>query len=480
MGGFSSSSSRHSGGDLKFGRLAGRVGLENLGNTCFMNAGLQCLSHVEPFAAFFLTGRYKQEVNRDSSLGCKGELADAFADLQRALWQSERPAVSPQGLMRQLAQFRPDLFEGYEQQDVQEFLAFCLDGLHEDLNRISRRPAPLTAEEEENDERLAADQGEEFMAALSWMRYLETGRSFMVDLMQGQLRSSLTCSVCGHRSRRFEPFLYLSLPVSWEMCNVTDALQEYLAEEQLTGDDQWFCERCKRKVDARKKIDLWELPPVLVVHLKRFEFDAASERFRKIGHLLSAPLTLDLSEYCSSEQAQGARYEVTCVANHKGRFGSGHYTAVCCVGERFFEFDDAEVRALAPHAEVVGPHAYVLFLVRRSEVDGCFHAGHRAPLLRRQSVASPELWPQRASMADQQQMLETLSSRQRAAPSRESAASKETVYLMRLPSLRSSSIIIPGGEQAPASAASAARRPQAAPWCCAGVSDLLALLRPPG
>eukprot|EP00443_Scrippsiella_acuminata_P031413 CAMPEP_0115314122 /NCGR_PEP_ID=MMETSP0270-20121206/76857_1 /TAXON_ID=71861 /ORGANISM="Scrippsiella trochoidea, Strain CCMP3099" /LENGTH=195 /DNA_ID=CAMNT_0002733313 /DNA_START=63 /DNA_END=647 /DNA_ORIENTATION=- len=167
---------RHGCENLHFGTLAGRVGLENLGNTCFMNTGLQCLSHLEPFAAFFLSGKYLEEVNRTSPHGCKGELADAFADLQQAIWQSDQKALSLGALRRRLAGFRPDLFENFEQQDVHEFLAFCLDGLHEDLNRVSVRPPPQTEEEERQDEALAAqreEDAENFRAALSWMRYLE-------------------------------------------------------------------------------------------------------------------------------------------------------------------------------------------------------------------------------------------------------------------------------------------------------------------
>uniref|UniRef100_A0A7S4VLF1 ubiquitinyl hydrolase 1 n=1 Tax=Alexandrium monilatum TaxID=311494 RepID=A0A7S4VLF1_9DINO len=454
-----SDSQRHGCADIEFGKHAGRVGLENLGNTCFMNAGLQCLSHLEPFTAFFLSGRYKEEINRAGSLGCQGKLVDAFADLQRELWQSGRTSLRPTALRKQLAGFRPDLFEGFEQQDVQEFLAFCLDGLHEDLNRVKEQPPPLTEEEERDDERKAAAHGEAFRAALSWLRYLERGRSFMVDLLQGQLRSSLTCVKCGFRSRRFEPFLYLSLPVSWDMDSVTDAVREYLAEELLTGSEQWFCERCQAKVDARKKIDLWELPPVLVVQLKRFDYDANSGRFRKIGRLLSAPLSMDLSQYCSTEQ----------------------------------------VRRLAPEAEIVGPHAYLLFLVRHSTGDdGCYRHGHHAPMLRRQSVTLPELWPQRRSLdGDLRDLLEREARRPTppveggcSSGSGDAAAQRcasggsqrvdDPLYVMRLPSIwmrasqRSLAMDARGGCEAavPTQAAGG----DSTPTCCAaGLVRLLGL-----
>jgi len=223
-----------------------------------------------------------------------------------------------------------------------------------------------------------------------------------VDLLQGQLRSSLTCKACGHRASNFDPFLYLSVPVSGSMRQVTDAIETYLEEEVLEGDEKWFCRHCEKKVDARKKIDLWKLPPVLVLHLKRFEFDQRSCQFRKLGNHLRMPEVVDLLEYTSSPQREGARYEVVAVANHMGPFGSGHYTATCRVGTSWRHFNDSRVTELGPGVEPVGPDAYVVFLQR------CEHGGSTsnpsigvdflAPrLLPRQTLSSPSAWPQMVS-----------------------------------------------------------------------------------
>merc|ERR1712176_890825 len=115
------------------------------------------------------------------------------------------------------------------------------------------------------------------------------------------------------------------------MTEITDAIKKYLEEELLSGKEKWHCSKCARKVDASKKIDLWKLPQVLVLHLKRFAFDASTGRCEKIDTMLSTPLVLDLSSYCSSPQREGAIYEVACVANHHGRYEGGHYTATCRV-----------------------------------------------------------------------------------------------------------------------------------------------------
>lgn len=382
---------------IRFSSKSGKVGLKNIGNDCFMNTGLQCLCHIEPLVRYFLSGDFRQEVNVTNPLSHNGEIAKAFADLVKALWQSDQSVYDPRTFRRLLSRKAPHLFEG-DEQDVQEFLAFCIDGLHEDLNRVPRPPAAIGKEQEKKDERMGVQKGDDFAAALAWLRHLQRGQSFLVDLLQGQLRSSLTCSRCKHTSKCFDPFLYLSLPVSKTMTQVTDALAEYLTSEKLTGDEQWHCERCKKKVDATKKIDLWKLPPVLVLHLKRFEFDQKTAQFQKTENRLSMKLTnWDLGEFCSSPQRDGSTYSVACVANHSGAFGSGHYTATCRVGgmgsHSWFHFSDAKVKAYDGR-NVVTRESYVIFLVRnQASPTGRYTQPQGTPLLRQQSLLNPSSWP---------------------------------------------------------------------------------------
>lgn len=195
--------------------VPGKQGLGNLGNTCFMNSGLQCLSACVPLTDYFLSGRYIPEINRDNPIGAKGLMADAYGGLLRELWASTSTAssgyygyssgVQPRQLKGVVERFAPQ-FAGYQQQDSQELLAFLLDGLHEDLNRILRKPyvEGVTGTPTDKDDEVAAK---------AWHGHKQRNDSFVVDHFQGQLKSKVVCPHCSNVSITFDPFMYLSLPL---------------------------------------------------------------------------------------------------------------------------------------------------------------------------------------------------------------------------------------------------------------------------
>lgn len=189
--------------DSSRGERGGLAGLQNLGNTCFMNSALQCLVHTPPLVEFFLQD-YSDEINMDNPLGMRGELALAFGDLLRKLWSSGRTSVAPRVFKGKLARFAPQ-FSGYNQHDSQELLAFLLDGLHEDLNRVKQKPY---IEMKDSDGR-----PDEEVAYECWKNHMARNDSLIVDECQGQYKSTLVCPECGKISITFDPFMYLSLPL---------------------------------------------------------------------------------------------------------------------------------------------------------------------------------------------------------------------------------------------------------------------------
>ncbi|KAJ0232840.1 putative ubiquitin carboxyl-terminal hydrolase 11 [Hirschfeldia incana] len=593
----------------------GLVGLQNLGNTCFMNSTLQCLAHTPPIVDYFLKD-YSGDINEDNLLGMKGELAFEFGELLRKLWSSGQSTVAPRSFKTKLGRFAPQ-FSGYNQHDSQEMLSFLLDGLHEDLNKVKQKPY---IESKDSDGRPDDEVAEEM-----WKYHKARNDSVIVDVCQGQYKSTLVCPDCGKISITFDPFMYLTLPLPtsrtrsitvsvlygdssplltpytvtvpkdgslrdltsavgaacglkedesllfadvfahkvfkyldnpleplsdikdndrivayrfnqmhrgpgkarleilhWEQKkfsiigretkyfgiplvayanaeplsgsdidsiisgllsplrrthssssstvdageengHIEDAadetngslssknseveednaaagdgsfnvflaetyssslkplepgfvanprsttkvvvewtkkehekydsssldvdlpevyrpsisvkktkkevslfscLEAFIAEEPLGPEDMWYCPACKEHRQAKKKLDLWKLPEILVVHLKRFTYSRFLKN--KIDTLVDFPIhDLDLSKYVMSKDGQSCLYELYAVSNHYGGLGGGHYTACAKLmdEDKWYDFDDSRVSQV-DESEIKASAAYVLFYRR--------------------------------------------------------------------------------------------------------------------
>jgi len=203
----------------------GIVGLYNMGNTCYLNASIQCLSHTPIFRDYFTSKAYINDINITNPLGYQGKLAQVCGTLIDAIWrQSNRinilpqekrlnrpgqylintPALTPKSFKDKVSELN-EHFAGNEQHDAQELLAFLLSGLSEDLNRIVEKPY---IEAPDSDGRPDED-----LAEIWWSNHLKREYSLIVSLFAGQYKSLLTCGTCGYESARFEPFAFLQVPL---------------------------------------------------------------------------------------------------------------------------------------------------------------------------------------------------------------------------------------------------------------------------
>uniref|UniRef100_A0A4W6FJE7 Ubiquitin carboxyl-terminal hydrolase n=1 Tax=Lates calcarifer TaxID=8187 RepID=A0A4W6FJE7_LATCA len=183
---------------------SGLCGLSNLGNTCFMNSAVQCLSNIPPLTEYFLKDKYTDELNEDNPLGMKGEIARAYAELIKQLWSGKYSYVTPRPFKTQVGRFAPQ-FSGYQQQDSHELLAFLLDGLHEDLNRIRKKPYIQLKDANGRPDKVVAEE--------AWENHIKRNDSIIVDIFHGLFKSTLVCPDCSKVSVTFDPFCYLTLPL---------------------------------------------------------------------------------------------------------------------------------------------------------------------------------------------------------------------------------------------------------------------------
>lgn len=189
--------------------VPGVVGLNNHGNTCFINAVLQCLSNTDVLAEYFVTGQYRADLCRRTranakKFGTKGEVTEQLALTLKSIWSRQyNSEVSSQ--FKVYVEKYGSHFRGNDQHDAQEFLMWLLDKVHEDLNTATRRKYRKI--------KGSLGRPDEVVAAETLANHLRCNASFVQDIFQAQFRSSLRCPNCRKESNTFDPFLCVSVPI---------------------------------------------------------------------------------------------------------------------------------------------------------------------------------------------------------------------------------------------------------------------------
>ncbi|XP_063842463.1 ubiquitin carboxyl-terminal hydrolase 31-like isoform X2 [Scylla paramamosain] len=191
------------------GRVPGVMGIRNHGNTCFINAVIQCLSHTDVLAEYFVLDQYKHDLARCNKInskkyGTRGEITEQLAVLLKALWTLRYVPDLSMNFKNTVDKYE-SLYRGSQQHDAAEFLMFVLDKVHEDLNTASKRKYKKIKN--------TYGRPDEIVAAETLANHLRCNSSFIQEIFQAQFRSSLKCPHCQKESNTFDPFVCVSIPI---------------------------------------------------------------------------------------------------------------------------------------------------------------------------------------------------------------------------------------------------------------------------
>jgi ubiquitin C-terminal hydrolase len=186
------------------------------------------------------------------------------------------------------------------------------------------------------------------------------------NLFYGVHVSEITDLITGEQYKiKPEPYFMIDLPIPPDnkSPSLEDCFQHYVDGEILEGENAWYNEEMKKKINIRKKIEFWSFPNILVIDFKRF-----NNRFQKNQIHISFPFDhLDLSKYVIGYKKESYKYELYGVCNHSGSVSGGHYTAyVKNANGKWYHFNDTSVSEVAILDSIVSPKAYVLFYRKKS------------------------------------------------------------------------------------------------------------------
>ncbi|XP_066443252.1 ubiquitin carboxyl-terminal hydrolase 36 [Eleutherodactylus coqui] len=311
------------------------AGLQNLGNTCFLNSTVQCLTYTPPLANYLLSKEHSRNCQQGGfCMLCimQNHLIQAFANSGNS--------IKPVSFIRELKKIARHFRFG-SQEDAHEFLRYTIDAMQKAcLNGYAKLDRQSQA------------------------------TTLVHQIFGGYLRSRVKCSVCKSVSDTFDPYLDIALEIR-HSANIIRALELFVRSDVLSGENAYMCAKCNKKVPATKRFSVHRTSNVLTLSLKRFANFSGGKITKDVGY----PEFLNIRPYMSQTNGDPVMYALYAVLVHSGySCHAGHYYCyVKASNGQWYQMNDSLVHA-SNIKVVLNQQAYVLFYLRVPESKKSFDA----------------------------------------------------------------------------------------------------------
>ncbi|KAJ8282034.1 hypothetical protein COCON_G00045530 [Conger conger] len=322
-------------------------GLVNFGNTCYCNSVLQALYFCRPFREKVLA--YKVQPRRkESLLTCLADLFNSIAT------QKKKVGVIPPKKFISRLRKENELFDNYMQQDAHEFLNYLLntiaDLLQEEKSQERQQNGKLVQNGGGGGGGGSSGGSGGGGSAAEGEEAEKTQQTWVHEIFQGTLTNETRCLNCEAVSSKDEDFLDLSVDVE-QNTSITHCLRGFSNTETLCSEYKYYCEQCRSKQEAQKRMRVKKLPMILALHLKRFKYMDQLHRYTKLSYRVVFPLELRLFNTSGDATNPDRMYDLVAVVVHCGSGPNrGHYITIVKSHGFWLLFDDDIVEKIDAQA----------------------------------------------------------------------------------------------------------------------------------
>ena len=327
-------------------------GLQNIGATCYMNATLQCLAHIDKFIKYLF--RKRKDIKNERY---EKKLTNSFLEVLENIWENNSIKDYPPNNFKELISKMNPLFAGIQANDSKDLVLFLLETMHNELNKVKN--ANIMYEDD-------VDQYNFYNSLQSFTKYFQKNfQSIVSDLFYGMYDSIMKCLNCNIMTHNIQCYNILIIPLeevrkfknrAINQVTIRECFEYYQKPEYMTGENQIYCNKCKQMANSMNSSNLIIGPKVLVINLNR-------------GKGLQFDIKLDFDEYIDINEFiyfknSPCKYQLIGVVTHFGPSGmSGHFIAFCksFVDNKWYKYNDSLVSPSSfPDAKNTGV-PYILF-----------------------------------------------------------------------------------------------------------------------